>query len=358
MKKVRSLAVLSLCCLLPVGCSCLPPLKTESEARIALTTPVNAKVDATLNTVPDTGPMHEVPLSAACPHAGEPKVAVVDVDGLLLNADTTGPYSMGDNPVSAFYEKMQLAAADPDVKAVVLRINSPGGGAGATQTMSRTLADFRGQCGKPVVACLLDMGAGGAYYLASGCDQIFAMPSSVVGGIGVILNLYYLELAMDYWNSFGRPVKSGDRIDMGTPIRKMTPEEKTMLEAMAQEYHSNFKKAVLAGRPGIKADAAIFDGRVVAPSKALEEGLIDAVGYLPDAIARAGELAKVQHAVTVVMYRRPNSPARSPYETVPNRPQEGGSAFKWSIPGQDRSKLPLFLYMWQADPTLVQTTQP
>src|SRR5437764_12591701 len=100
-------------------------MRTESDARITVTSPVSAKGDATLNTLPDTGPLHEVPLSHSCSHPGEPKVAVVDVDGLLLNADMTGAYSMGDNPVSVFYERLQLAAADPDVKAVVLRINSP-----------------------------------------------------------------------------------------------------------------------------------------------------------------------------------------------------------------------------------------
>jgi len=335
----------------------MPPLRTESEARLAVTTPICAKVDATLNTVPDTGPMREVPLPFQCQHPGGPKVAVVDVDGLLLNADTTGPYSMGDNPVSVFYEKLQLAAADPEVKAVVLRINSPGGGVAATELMSRTLADFRKQCGKPVVACLLDMGAGGGYYLASGCDQIVALPSSVVGGIGVILNLYYLELAMEQWNAFGVPVKSGDRIDMGTPIRKMTADEKAMLSAMAKEYHANFKKAVLDTRPGVKPDAAFFDGRVLSASKAQEEGLIDVVGFLPHPIARPGQLAKAE-TVTAVMYRRPNSSARSPYEGVPNRPSSQGSLINWSIPGPDRSKLPLFLYMWQVEPTLMRTSTP
>jgi protease-4 len=280
-------------------------------------------------------------------------VALIDVDGLLLNADTAGPFSMGENPVSVFSERLQAAGADPAVKAVVLRLNSPGGGVAATETMGRSLLDFRRQCGKPVVACLLDLGTGGAYYLASCCDQVVAMPSSVVGGIGCILNLYFLELTMEQWNVFGNPVKAGDRIDMGTPTRKMTAEEKNLLTAMAREYQVNFKEVVRHGRPQVKEDSTVFDGRVMTASKAREEGLIDAVGFLPDAIDRARQLAGAE-AVTVVMYRRPSSPARSLYETVPNKPMQA-TVLSASVPGLDRSRLPLFLYLWQVEPTLART---
>jgi protease-4 len=330
---------------------------------MSVETPLHANVKATMNTLPDNGPLAEVvvpcgpnPGPAGCEHKHTSKVAVLDIDGLLVNNDPVGPYSMGENPVALFQEKLDAAAADPAVKAVVLRINSPGGSVAASEAMVRSLADFRRATGKPVVACLLDEGAGGAYFLASGCDQIVAMPSSVVGGIGVILNLYFLELAMEQWNVFGTPIKSGDRIDMGTPIRKMTAPEKQQLTAMATEYHSNFKRAVLSSRPQVKADSPAFDGRVLATSQAQAEGLIDGVGFLPDAIDRARQLVK-QEAVLVVMYRRPESPARSLYATVPNRPVPVG-AVPVSIPGLDRSKLPLFLYMWQADPTMVRVVSP
>jgi protease-4 len=342
-------------CLVPAGCGCLGPLKTQSqsEANIFLRTPVAAKVDATMHTVSDPGPLQEVSL-APCPHSGGDKVAVIDVDGLLLNVNRVGPYSLGENLVAVFQEKLTAAAADPAVKAVVLRINSPGGSVAATELMWQTLMDFRQHSGKPVVACLLDMGAGGAYYLASGCDQVVAIPASVVGGIGVMLNLYYLEVAMEYWNVFGNPIKSGERIDMGTPTRKMTADEKAMLTAMAQEYHANFKQAVIHGRPRLKADAAVFDGRVMSASKAAEAGLIDAVGCLTEAIERARQLAGAGGAA-VVMYSRAASPARSLYEVAPNRPVQGLN-MPWSIPGLDRSRLPLFLYLWEVEPTLVRVS--
>jgi protease IV len=352
MNLVRFLAVVALCGFLATGCRLLPPIRTESAVNLSVDKPMAAKVDAAVNTLPDAGPLLEVVIPPACPQSAGCKVAVIDVDGLLLNNDTVGPYSMGDNPVAVFQEKL-TAAADPAVKAVVLRINSPGGGVAATELMARSLADFRRQTGKPVVACLLDQGAGGAYYLASGCDQIVAMPSTVVGGIGVILNLYYLEVAMEYVNVFGNTIKAGDRIDMGTPARKMTVEEKAMLTSMAKEYQNNFAQVVLHGRPRVNANSPVFDGRVMSATRAMEVGLIDGVGFLPDAVERARQLARVE-AVTIVMYRRQTNPARSLYDTVPNKPMQMSGVLPVSVPGLDRSRLPLFLYLWQIEPTLVR----
>lgn len=350
---MRTIAILFGCILLS-GCGCMPPLKSESTAFLYTPKPVRANVEAVLNSLPDTGPLFEVAVPPCTGDATKDKVALIDVDGLLLNLSNVGPFSMGENPVALFQEKLTAAACDPGVKAVVLRLNSPGGSVAATEVMGRSLADFRRQTGKPVVACLLDEAAGGAYYLASGCDQIVAIPSAVVGGIGVMLNLYFLELTMEQYNVFGNPIKAGDRIDMGSPNRKMTPAEKQMLTEMAREYHENFKRVVLDGRPQVKPESPVFDGRVVAASQAEREGLIDAVGFLPDAIDKAKEMTKAGGAKTI-MYRRDGSPARSVYSTVPNQPSGQGSLMNASVPGLDRSKLPLFLYLWQVEPTVVKS---
>jgi protease-4 len=341
--------------LLSAGCQCLPPMKvnTQGDMNVSIRTPITAKVDANLNTVTDRGPLQEVVVPPSCASGGA-KVAIIDVDGLLVNYNRVGAYSLGENPVASFQEKLNAAAADPAVRAVVLRINSPGGSVAAAELMARALAEFRQQCGKPVVASLLDMGAGAGYYLASGCDQIFAIPAAVVGGIGCKLNLYYLEIAMEQWNAFGAPIKSGDRIDMGTPTRKMTAEEKAMLSAMAQEYHDRFKQVVVRNRPRVPADSAALDGRVMTASKAAELGLIDGLGFLPEAIERARQLAGLGPIATV-MYSRSASPARSLYEVAPNRPVQGLN-MPFSVPGLDRSRLPLFLYLWEIEPTLMRIT--
>jgi len=143
---------------------------------------------------------------------GEPcgaKIALVDVDGLLVNNNLVGPGSLGDNPVAAFREKLQAIAADREVAAVVVRINSPGGGVTATDLMWQELQAFRRRTGLPVVACLLDLGTGGAYYLATAADAIFAHPTTVTGGIGVIINIYNLQQTMAWVNAFNQSIKSG-----------------------------------------------------------------------------------------------------------------------------------------------------
>ena len=122
-----------------------------------------------------------------------PAVAEIDVDGILLNMDMTGPGSAGENPVSLFRERLDAAAADPCTRAVVVRINTYGGGVTACDMMRHDLEMFKNRTGVPVVACLLDTGAGGGYYIATAADQIVATPTTITGGIGVILNLYNIE---------------------------------------------------------------------------------------------------------------------------------------------------------------------
>jgi protease-4 len=326
-------------------------VNSQGEMGVSVRTPVTAKVDATMDTISDRGALHEMAVPP-CQESAGAKIALIDVDGLLVNFNSVGAYSLGENPVASFQEKLTAAASNPEVKAVVLRINSPGGGVAAAELMGRSLADFRRQSHKPVVACLLDLGTGGGYYVASGCDHILAIPAAVVGGIGVKLNLYYLEIAMEQQNVFGAPVKSGERIDMGTPTRKMTAEEKAMLTSMAREYHENFKQVVLHNRPRLTAQADLFDGRVMTASRAAEAGLIDSVGFLSDAIEQARQLAGPGPA-QVVMYSRCVSPARTVYDIAPNRPVQGLN-MPFSLPGLDRSRLPLFLYLWEVEPTLMR----
>ena len=118
------------------------------------------------------------------------KVAIIDVEGMILNAKTGGLLGGGDNMMSTFRERLDAAADDPNVKAVVLRINSPGGAVTASDIMFQDLVHFRRDTKKPVVACMMDVAASGGYYLAMGCDLVYAHPTTVTGSIGVIMSLY------------------------------------------------------------------------------------------------------------------------------------------------------------------------
>jgi protease-4 len=275
----------------------------------------------------------------------------LDVDGLLLNADFTGLGSLGENPVALFRERLDAIGSDPCVAAVVVRINSPGGGVTATDIMWHDLQQFKRCTGVPVVACLMDLGTGGAYYLATAADQIIAHPTAVTGGIGVILNHYNLQDAMAQFNVVGAPIKAGKNIDLGTPIAPLGDEQRKVLQAMADEFHERFKQVVTQGRPEVDPELKTnFDGRVFTAEQARERRLVDAIGYLDDAIEMARGLAHAP-CPDIVFYHRANDPARSPYAITPNIPLQN-SVIPLSLPGFDRTRLPSFLYLWQSEPTM------
>ena len=328
---------------------CWKPFLTDSH--ISMDTPVETHDHVTLDFPPvtDAGPLKEMTVEGAG-GPGQAVVAIVDVDGLLLNSDPAGIYSLGENPVSLFREKLDAIAADSCIGAVVLHINSPGGGVTATDIMWRDLQMFRANTHRPVVACLMDVGTGGAYYLATGADQIVAHPTSVTGGIGVVLNLYNLRESMAQINVLNQSVKAGTNIDMGSVLNPLPPDTRKLLQGMADEFHARFKNVVAGARPAAAGDATTFDGRVFTASEAHARHLIDRVGYLDDAVAVAKDLAHLPEA-RVVLFHRGNDPAHSPYSMTPNSPIQS-SIVPMSIPGLDRSRLPSFLYLWQPDPTV------
>lgn len=331
-------AAFGLLALLSVGCK--HPVQAVTRSRIVNETPpvINA---CRLVPMPLRGPSGE----------GVARIALIDVDGLLLNMDMTGLYSAGENPVSLFRERLDAAAADPRVRAVVVRINSPGGGVTATDIMWHDLQTFKSRTGYPVVACLLDVATGGGYYLATAADQIVAHPTTVTGGFGVILNLYNLQDAMAQFNIIGTPIKSGRNVDLGSSIHPLEDDQRELLQQMSDQFHARFKQVVQSGRPSRRLqNEQDFDGRIFTASQAQQRNLVDTIGYLDDALALAGRMSGCPRT-QVVLYHRPNDPARTPYAVTPNVPLQQ-TMIPLSIPGLDRSRLPTFLYLWQPDPTL------
>lgn len=329
------------------------PMQVQTDSRISIATPLNTHVQTDTPPTRDVGPLAAVTVAGAS-NCRAAKVYVIDVDGVLVNTNLVGPYSQGENPLSLFREKLDAAAADPQLGGVVLRINSPGGGAAVSDMMLHELERFKARTGVPIVAIFMEVAAGGAYYLALGADAIYAQPSTITGGIGVILNLFNLQDTMGQVNVLGQPIKAGENIDMGTSTRTLTPEVRDWLQGMANEFHERFKRVVTARRPQVPAnDPTIFDGRVFTAEQARARGLIDQVGYLDDAIAAVQ--ARSGCAVRVVMLRRGNEQAHTPYSITANDP----GTFKlmpMDVPGLDRSRLPTFLYIWLPEPSLDRNT--
>jgi protease-4 len=321
------------------------------RTRLTFDAPVETRVTAELAPVnPNAGRVRAVNVQ---PAGTSGRVALVDVDGLLLNTPFVGPLSVGENPVALFREKLDTIEGDPCVRAVVLRINSPGGGVSACSSMRRDLERFKERTGLPVVACLMDTAAGGAYYLASAADMVVAGPATVTGGIGVLLNLFNLQDLMLLYNVRPQMIKSGELVDIGTSARPLRAEEKSLLEAMAAEFHQQLQADIRRSRPKINLDEGrTFDGRIFTGSQAVTRGLADRIADLDEAIALAGQMGGIPaERPQVVVYRRKNDPAHSVYAVTANIPLQGAGLLP-NLPGLDRAKLPTFLSVWQPELTI------
>src|SRR5271165_6726698 len=156
----------------------------QGAANVAAQADVRGEMSIKLPTANDPGPMVASVVRADRGTPLASRIAVIDVDGVLLNQNREGLYDSGENPVAAFREKLEAASGDARVAAVVLRINSPGGGVTACDILAAELDRFKAATLKPVVACLMDVATSGAYYLALGPDRIEVHPTSLAGGIG------------------------------------------------------------------------------------------------------------------------------------------------------------------------------
>ena len=273
------------------------------------------------------------------------KVAIIDVEGMILNAKTGGLLGEGDNMMALFRERLDAAREDKRVKAVVLRVNSPGGAVTASDIMYQDVLAFRKDTGKPVVACMMDVAASGGYYLAMAADRTFAHPTTVTGSIGVIMSLYNASGLFQMIGVTSSPIKSGPNKDLGNPARAMTDEERAILQGMVDSFYAQFVQVVARGR-GMPEERvrALADGRVYTGLDAHKLGLVDEVGYLEDAIARAKQLACVRDA-RVVAYDRCGGHRGSIYAGAPHIPSQIN--VKLDVPLFNNTGGAAFLYLWE-----------
>ncbi len=181
------------------------------------------------------------------------------------------------------------------VKAVILRINSPGGTIGASQEIYLELKRFKEKTGKKIVCSIENVGASGAYYVSLACDKVIALPGSVVGSIGVISFFFTVEDLLKYLKVKPYIVKSGKFKDTGSPFREPNEQDMKYLEDIVLKLFQQFKKDVVEVRPALKEKIdEIADGRVFTGKEALELGLIDHIGTFSDAVTLAKELAGIK----------------------------------------------------------------
>jgi len=220
------------------------------------------------------------------------RVALVEVQGVIVEAERV-------------VRELEAHGDDPAIRAVVVRIQSPGGVVAPTQEIYRAIRRLRDK-GKPVVASMGAVAASGGYYLAAGADHIVANQGSLTGSIGVLIQLAEVEGLLRKVGVRYEIIKAGRYKDVGNIARPMTDEERQILQGLLDDLHEQFVADVAEGR-GLDPAAirALADGRVFSGRRAKELGLVDGLGGLEEAVQKAAELARIPGKPRLVRPRRP-----------------------------------------------------
>ena len=288
--RLAALAALFLACLLLLGCS--------------------PKVQVDIGRGPER---KLVATSILAEPNGKAKVAIIDVRGMLADAERFDLLGQGINPVDRFVTLLNIAENDKEVAAIIVRITSPGGTVTASDIMHRELRRFAQTTHKPVVASLGEVAASGGYYLALASDRIVAEPTSITGSIGVIMPTVNFSEGLERIGIRSRSVKSGANKDLGNPLEPMRESQYAVIQGLVDGYFARFKGLVLERRHIKPEDVATCtDGRVFSGEEAVALGLADEVGGIRESFAAAKKLANLE-AATLVKYADQDHPARSAY---------------------------------------------
>ena len=243
--------------------------------------------------------------------SGDKKILVISVKGVITDHPGEGLFAER-GIASTIRRQLDQARSDPDIEALIVDIDSPGGGITASDIIHREVLRFREQAGKKVVALINNVGASGGYYVATAADRIIAHPTSITGSIGVIATLFSAEELLKKIGVKIRPIKSADKKDIGAPYRSMTDPEREQLQAIVDKLYDQFVKVVHQGMKhrGVSISRGevrkLADGSIFTGEQAEANRLVDQTGYYRDAVAAALALAGLDEA-KVVTYRRPFS---------------------------------------------------
>ena len=220
---------------------------------------------------------------------GRSKVLLIDINGPISNQPYLIP-NLGTVPgmTARIRQELELAYEDHQVKAILLRINSPGGTLTDSDIIYHSLMEFKKSKKIKILATMGDIAASGAVYIAMAADEIYAHPTTVTGSIGVVLPFMEYAGLMEKFGIGADPVKSGKYKDIDSPYRKRTADERGMLQTLVNDQHEKFVEVIRVGRKNMtrKEIEAIADGRLISAQDAKQRGLIDGIGYLDDAYKR------------------------------------------------------------------------
>jgi len=223
---------------------------------------------------------------------GKGKVAVIRLDGIIASSSEDGLLTTAGISPKLVRDYLGKAESDDGVKAVVLRINSPGGSAAASQEIALEVRRFKEETGKPVVISMGDVAASGGYYISAYADKIVANPGTLTGSIGVISHFIYIEGLLEKLGLELETIKTGRHKDMG--IWPLTGEQRQIMQDITDDLYEQFVAAVAEGRGLPVAEVRqLATGQLYTGGQALDLGLVDNLGGLDTAIDLAASLAGI-----------------------------------------------------------------
>lgn len=250
-------------------------------------------------------PTPEIAMTRAT--GGQAEVALIPIRGVIIS-EAGGPFDSTTPSAEDVIKALRRARQD-QAKAILLRINSPGGTAAASQEIYDELMRIREETEIPIVASLGDVATSGGYYVASAANYIIANPATITGSIGVIIRSNKIFELLDNIGVRTVVVKSGEYKDILSPFRATTDEERAILQSIVQESYQQFLNAIVAARDiSLEELRPIADGRIFTGTQAQAEGLVDALGNYSDALNKVAELASIDGEPTVQNYLTPGFP--------------------------------------------------
>jgi len=292
-------------------------------------------------------------------HFGK-KILVLDVDGVITSGPQSSPglFSNGDSTVNEVAEKLAKAKEDSSIKAVVLRIDSPGGGVTASDVVYRLLKEYKAETNVPIYVSMLDMSTSGGYYIAMAGDRVYAHPTTVTGSIGVIAMFPQFQNLGNKIGMYAEIIKSGPNKDLTGGFINMTPEQRQILQTMIDQMYERFLAVVKEGRPNLATERIreLADGRIYTAQQAVDNQLIDGIKYTDEVIEQARIDTGARRA-RVVLYRRTNRETTESYYaksgSVAPSAENAGTTNNVSLLHIDASSIalpgvgqPVFQYMW------------
>jgi protease-4 len=290
---------------------------------------------------PGPGPLQEMQVDGS----GKAKVLLVEISGMISSQEKDG-FRSTPSMIASVKEQLTRAAKDEQIKAVVLRINTPGGTVTASDIIYHELKTFKANRKVPIVASIMDLGTSGGYYIAAAADRVLAHPSSVTGSIGVIMLTVNAKGLLEKIGVDATAITSGPRKDMGSPFRTMTTEERAIFQGLIDSFYQRFLTIVQEGRSNLQMDQIkrLADGRIYTGEQAKEAGLVDEIGYLEDAVAVAKKRAGLTEA-RVVTYQRPGEYSNNVYSKLAVPSGLAGLA-DFDLATLVRGGTPQFMYLW------------